>query len=375
MRQFRYRNRLVKPQKGVVIKIVSIIIAIIVFGIIIMVHEFGHFIAAKKSGVRVNEFAIGMGPKLFSKQHGETKYSLRLLPIGGYCSMECEDSSSEDERAFCKKSVAKRIIIVVAGALMNLILGFIFIVVMTSMSDTYASTTVSWFEDNASSQASGLQVGDKVTSINGMHIFTDTDFAYQLQSDKDGVFDMIVIRDGEKKELENVEFSMTESENKDGEKSSSLHIDFKVEPIERSFTSVVSQSWRRSVSYARLIWVSLGDLITGQYKINDLSGPVGIVSAISDVVSNETTESGINWSELFQNLFSMAALISINVGIFNLLPLPALDGGRLIFLIIEAIRRKPISPEKEGVVHFAGLALLMLLMLYVTFNDIVKLIG
>ncbi len=352
---------------------VSIIIAIIVFGIIIIVHEFGHFIAAKKSGVRVNEFAIGMGPKLFSKQYGETKYSLRLLPIGGYCSMEGEDKSSEDDRAFCKKSVTKRIIIVAAGALMNLVLGFIFIVIMTSMNDTYAGTTISWFEDNASSQASGLQVGDRVININGMHIFTDTDFAYQLQSDKDGIFDMTVIRDGEKKELKDIKFSMSENDN--GKKTSSLHIDFKVEPVERGIKSIASQSWRRSVSYARLIWVSLGDLLTGQYKINDLSGPVGIVTAISDVVSNETTDSGINWLELLQNLFSMAALISINVGIFNLLPLPALDGGRLIFLIVEGIRRKPVSPEKEGAVHFVGLALLMMLMLYVTFNDVVKLIN
>ena len=352
---------------------VGIIIAIIVFGIIIIVHEFGHFIAAKKSGVRVNEFAIGMGPKLFSKQYGETKYSLRLLPIGGYCSMEGEDKSSEDDRAFCKKSVTKRIIIVAAGALMNLVLGFIFIVIMTSMNDTYAGTTISWFEDNASSQASGLQVGDRVININGMHIFTDTDFAYQLQSDKDGIFDMTVIRDGEKKELKDIKFSMSENDN--GKKTSSLHIDFKVEPVERGIKSIASQSWRRSVSYARLIWVSLGDLLTGQYKINDLSGPVGIVTAISDVVSNETTDSGINWLELLQNLFSMAALISINVGIFNLLPLPALDGGRLIFLIVEGIRRKPVSPEKEGAVHFVGLALLMMLMLYVTFNDVVKLIN
>lgn len=354
---------------------VSIIIAILVFGIIIIVHEFGHFITAKKSGVKVNEFAIGMGPKLFSKQRGETKYSLRLLPIGGFCSMEGEDRTSEDSRAFCNKSVLKRILIVAAGALMNLILGFIFIVIMTSLSDTYASTTISWFEDDAASQMSGLQVGDRVTNINGMHIFTDTDFMYQLQSDKDGVFDMTVIRKGEKKNLKDVKFSITEAEGTNGNKTSSLHIDFKVAPIERSFMSIASQSWRRGISYARLIWVSLGDLITGQYKINDLSGPVGIVSAISDVVSNETTKSGINWKELLENLLSMAALISINVGIFNLLPLPALDGGRLIFLIIEGIRRKPVSPEKEGVVHFIGLALLMLLMLFVTFNDIIKLIN
>ncbi len=354
---------------------VSIIIAILVFGIIIIVHEFGHFIAAKKSGVKVNEFAIGMGPKILSKQYGETKYSLRLLPIGGYCSMEGEDSSSEDDRAFCKKSVLKRIIIVIAGAFMNLVLGFILIVVMTSITDVYASTTISWFEENASSESCGLQVGDRVVEINGSHIFTDTDFAYQLQSDKDGVFDMTVIRDGEKKNLKDIKFSIDENENDSGQMTSSLHIDFKVEPIERGYKSIASQSWRRSVSYARLIWVSLGDLITGQYKINDLSGPVGIVSAISDVVSNETTETGINWHDLLQNLLSMAALISINVGIFNLLPLPALDGGRLVFLIVEGIRRKPISPEKEGIVHFAGLALLMLLMLYVTFNDIIKLIN
>ncbi len=354
---------------------VSIIIAILVFGIIIIVHEFGHFITAKKSGVKVNEFAIGMGPKLFSKQHGETRYSLRLLPIGGYCSMEGEDRTSGDERAFCNKSVSKRIIIVAAGALMNLILGFIFIVIMTSLTDAYPSTKISWFEEDASSQQSGLQVGDRVININGMHIFTDTDFMYQLQSDKDGVFDMTVVRNGEKKNLKNVKFNIAEEKGANGKKSSSLHIDFKVAPIERGFFSIISQSWRRSVSYARLIWISLGDLITGQYKINDLSGPVGIVTAISDVVSNETTNSGINWTELFENLLSMASLISINVGIFNLLPLPALDGGRLIFLIVEGIRRKPVSPEKEGVVHFIGLALLMLLMLYVTFNDIFKLIN
>ena len=138
---------------------------------------------------------------------------------------------------------------------------------------------------------------------------------------------------------------------------------------------MVSQSWRRSVSYARLIWVSLGDLVTGQYKINDLSGPVGIVSAISDVVSNETTESGIDWTALLENLFSMAALISINVGIFNLLPLPALDSGRLNYKIIKSIKKKPVTTEKKTMVHFIGLALLMLLMLYVSFNDIIKLIG
>lgn len=342
----------------------KIIFALLIFEVIILIHEFGHFIVAKKCGVKVNEFAIGMGPALFKKQKGETLYAIRLFPIGGYCAMEGEDSDSSDERAFGKKSVPKKMAIVVAGIIMNLILGIILLIIYTSMSAPITSTTVSKFEENARSHQTGLEVGDKIISINGMRIFTDMDISYQFQNDEDAVFDMTVIRNGEKVKLEGVTFDSDEK---------SMHIDFFVKPVEANVGTVLSQSFRQAVTDARLIYISLGDLITGKYSIKDLSGPVGIVDVIGDVIEIETDEEkGIDWYALAEQMLSLGAFITINIGLFNLLPLPALDGGRLVFLIIEAIRKKPVPPEKEGMVHFIGLAALMLLMIVVTVSDITK---
>lgn len=342
----------------------KIIFALLIFEVIILIHEFGHFIVAKKCGVKVNEFAIGMGPALFKKQKGETLYAIRLFPIGGYCAMEGEDSDSSDERAFGKKSVPKKMAIVVAGIIMNLILGIILLIIYTSMSASITSTTVSKFEENARSHQTGLEVGDKIISINGMRIFTDMDISYQFQNDEDAVFDMTVIRNGEKVKLEGVTFDSDEK---------SMHIDFFVKPVEANVGTVLSQSFRQAVTDARLIYISLGDLITGKYSIKDLSGPVGIVDVIGDVIDSETDEEkGIDWYALAEQMLSLGAFITINIGLFNLLPLPALDGGRLVFLIIEAIRKKPVPPEKEGMVHFIGLAALMLLMIVVTVSDITK---
>ncbi len=343
---------------------VSIIIAILIFGIIIAIHEFGHFAVAKLSGVKVNEFSLGMGPCIFKKQKGETQYSIRVLPIGGYCAMEGEDAKSENERAFCNKSIPKRIAIVVAGAAMNLILGFVLLVVTTVINAPITTTQVNWFEDNAKSQSTGLQIGDEIVKCNGMTIFTDMDLSYQFQTDEDAKFDLVVKRDGEKIELNDVEFAKSDGV---------LHIDFKVKPQSANPLSVASYAVRKTLSYGRLIYISLGDLIGGTYHINDLSGPVGIVDAIGDVINNETKESSIDWAALIDSILSMAAFITINVGLFNLLPLPALDGGRLVFLIIEAVRGKPVKPEHEGMVHFIGIALLMILMVIVTFNDIKRL--
>lgn len=344
----------------------SIVLAILIFGLIIFIHELGHFAVAKFCGVKVNEFALGMGPRLLKFKKGETIYSLRAFPIGGFCAMEGEDSDSPDDRAFCKKAVWKRILIVVAGAFMNILLGFVLVVVMHSMEEKLTTTQVSWFEENALSHSTGLEIGDEIISVNGMKVFTDMDISYQFQNDEDGIFDMIVKRDGKKVELKNVEFL---------KQNGSLHIDFKVVPEDVTVGSVLKMSVKSTASYARLIWISLGDLITGHYKINDLSGPVGIVDSIGQVVESETSEEhGIDWAALADKLLYLGAFMTINVGIFNLLPLPALDGGRLIFLIIEAIRRKPVKPEHEGMVHFIGLALLMLLMLFITFNDILRII-
>ncbi|MBR4622280.1 MAG: site-2 protease family protein [Ruminococcus sp.] len=346
----------------------KIIFALLIFEVIIVLHELGHFVAAKACGVKVNEFAIGMGPAIIKKKKGETLYAWRILPIGGYCAMEGEDANSSDDRAFNKKSLPKRMIIVLAGITMNLILGFILLIIYTVMDAPITSTTVSRFEnDTAVSHSTGLEVGDEIIEVNGMHIFTDLDLGYQFQKDEDGVFDMVVIRDGEKKELKDVKFDTQDNK---------LHIDFYVEPVEATPSTVLSYSFRHTITDGRLIYITLIDLVRGKYSIRDLSGPVGIVDVIGDVIESETTEEqGINWHELTIQMLNLAAFITINIGLFNLLPLPALDGGRLIFLIIEAIRGKPVPPEKEGMVHLIGMAALLLLMVIVTVSDIMKLFG
>ncbi|MBR4554581.1 MAG: site-2 protease family protein [Ruminococcus sp.] len=344
----------------------KILIAILIFEIIIVIHEFGHFIVAKMCGVKVNEFSIGLGPAIFKKQKGETLYALRIVPFGGYCAMEGEDKDSDDDRSFNKKSVPKRMAIVLAGIVMNLILGFVLLVIYTVVTAPITSTTVSKFDsETARSHVTGLEAGDEIVSINGMHIFTDMDMSYQFQNDEDSVFEMEVIRNGEKIKLENVAFDI---------KDEKMHIDFYVKPIEANFFTVTSYAFRHTVTDGRLIYITLIDMITGKYSLRDLSGPVGIVNVIGDVIDSETDEEkGIDWSGLMQQMLSLAAFITINIGLFNLLPLPALDGGRLIFLIIEAIRRKPVPPEKEGMVHLIGMAALLLLMAIVTVSDVLKL--
>ena len=343
----------------------SIVIAILVFGFIIAIHELGHFAVAKACHIRVNKFAIGMGPAILKKQWGETEYSLRLFPIGGFCSMEGEDTESADDRAFCKKKVLPRIAVVVAGAIMNLFLGLILVIITTCMSDAITSTTVSSFrkgtEGNAvsTSDTCGLQVGDRFVEINGMHVFTASDISYKLGYTDADEFDLVVERDGQKVTLENVKFYNTETTGR---------LDFTVYAQEKTIPSVLSYSVRETISVGRMIWIGLFDLITGKYGMHDLSGPVGIVGAIGDAASY-----GETFVEHLTSLLSLMTMLTINVGIFNLLPLPALDGGRLLFLLIEGVRRKPVKPEHEGMVHLVGMALLLLLMLVVTFNDITKL--
>ncbi len=342
----------------------TIVIAILVFCVIIIIHELGHFIAAKLCGIQVNEFALGMGPVILRKQGKETAYVIRLLPIGGSVSMEGEDGTSDNPRAFNRKPIWQRMIVIVAGAVMNLVLGFFVVMISLGMTENIATTTVSSFREQAVSSQQ-LMVGDRITKIDGLSIFTSSDIIYKLQSgtekNADGnlVFDFTVERSGEKVALNDVQFTTTANE--DG--TSSIYFDFTVQPMEKTVINMISESFRESCSTGRLIIMSLIDMLRGRYGINDLSGPVGVVQVVSQSVSYD-------WSIFF----SVVSLITINVGVFNLLPIPALDGCRFLFLIIEAIRRKPIKPEVEGMVHFAGFALLMLLMLVVTFNDIARLV-
>lgn len=345
-------------------KVWPFLVAILFFGLLISIHELGHFTFAKLFKVKVNEFSLGMGPAIFKKKKGETTYALRILPIGGYVSMEGEDEESQDENAFNRKKVWQKFIIVAAGAIMNLILGVVIVATCLSMDDLIGTNQILKFQENAISQQTGLQEGDKIIEIDGHRVFSDMDISFLMTRSDDGVFDMTVRRDGEKVELSGVTF---ETRKKDG--YTLITYDFVILGEKTGFFNVLTNSFKQTASIARLVWLSLFDLVTGKFGLSDLSGPVGTVNIIADVTSS-AVESRAN----LISALTLMAFISVNIGVFNLLPLPALDGGRLFFLAIEGIRRKPINPKYEGYVHGAGLALLLLLMLVVTFNDIVNLI-
>ena len=350
-------------------KILGIVFAVLIFEMIIVIHEFGHFIVAKKNGVKVNEFAIGMGPAIFKKQKGDTLYALRVFPIGGYCAMEGEDVGSDSEGAFCKKSTPRKIAIVIAGIVMNLLLGFVLQLINTSISGPISTTTVArFYEDAVSNSEGGLRENDKIVSVNGMRIFTQMDIVYQFRNDEDGMFAMEVIRDGHRVKLDSVPFTLR------GGNAESLYIDFMVKPQELNPMTAVSESFRQMLTNGRLIYLSLFDMIRGKYSLKEISGPVGIVEQIDEVIDSRTDEqTGIDWAALSQDMLFLGSFISTNIGLFNLLPLPALDGGRLIFLLIELVRRKPVEPKYEGAVHLVGMAVLLCFMLVVTVSDITKL--
>ena len=343
-------------------KVWPILFAIVFFGIIIASHELGHFAFAKLFGVRVNQFAIGMGPAIWKKQKGETEYSLRLLPIGGFCAMEGEDGDSEDERAFFKKKVWQRMIIVAAGAIVNLIIGFLIVLVMLSQENLIGTTQINTFYENAATKQSGLLEKDEILEINGRRVYSQYDLGFLLSRDKDSNVDFVVRRDGQKTEVKNVHFDTKTAE--DG--TEIMVYDFIIVGVKPSFLSVMRYGFRETVSIGRIVWISLFDLVTGRYGFKDLSGPIGTVGMIAQV-TQEAVRTDLT------PILTILALISINIGIFNLLPIPALDGGRLFFLLIEGIFRKPINRKYEGWIHAVGLVLLMALMLAISFSDILKL--
>ncbi len=324
------------------------------FLLLIFIHEFGHFIAAKLVGVRVNEFAIGFGPKLIKWKKGETLYSINLVPFGGYCAMEGEDEKSEDSRAFCNKKAWQRGIVIVAGAVFNLLLGFIIIGVTLIPGERFTTTTVSQFTENAVSAEHGLKEGDRIIEVDGRRIFTTYDLSYTFTGVQDGALDMVVVRDGKKVELDDVKFATEEVDGIDY-----VSVDFFVEGKDKTVLSFISETVKTTFSYVRVVWFSLLDLIAGKYGLSAVSGPVGVTAAIGSAVKQNIL-----------NLFPMLALITVNLGIFNLLPLPALDGGRLLFILIEIIFRKPVPEKYESLVHTIGFILLLALMVLIAAKDI-----
>lgn len=340
----------------------QIILAILAFGMLVIVHEFGHFITAKRGGVQVNEFWIGMGPTLLKKQHNGTLYCLKLLPFGGACVMEGEDSESDNDRAFGKASLPRRMLIVAAGALMNFLIGFLIVLAVIQPNGPNGGYIVSTIDsiDPASTAAAegGLQAGDEILEVDGYNILLRSDFEMALSRGMDTTYEVVVRRDGEKVTLPAVVLEAT-IEGEDGRKM--IGLTFAEQPD--SIGMHVNMAVRTSLNYARLVWVSLGMLVSGQVGVDQLSGPVGVASVMATTASYSISA-----------FLQLVAFISINLGVMNLLPLPALDGGRLVFLIIEGIRRKPVPAKYEGYIHAAGLMLLLALMVYVTGQDIVRLI-
>ncbi len=336
--------------------LIDVLLTVLVFAVIIIIHEGGHFLMARLMGIRVNEFAAGMGPKLFSRKRGDTVYSLRAFPIGGFCAMEGEQDDSTDENAFCNKPVWRRILVVAAGALMNLLLGFLIILVMTITTPQLESKTVSAVGEQSAVAAAGLQPGDILDSVNGNKLFIANDFFTELSRSNNGIATVGIWRDGEYMELKDIDFTVEE----DGVKK--LYVGFSVYELEKNPFSVLGYAAGWTVSTGRLIFSSLIDLFSGKYSITDFSGPVGTSAVISQV-----RQTGM------RNFFFLVAFMTINVGLFNLLPIPALDGGRLVFLLIEAVRRKPVNPKYENAIHLVSFFLLLGFIVLITYNDILKL--
>ena len=414
-------------------KVWPFLVAILFFGLIIFIHEFGHFIFAKAFGVKVNEFALGMGPTLLKKQGKETLYALHLFPIGGYCAMEGEDESSEDARAFCNKKLWQRIIIVAAGATFNIILGILICTCLVGTEKYVGTPEILQFHESAvSNTEGGLQAGDRILKIDGKHVFSDEDISFLMLRNNTGVYDMTVRRGEETVHLPNVHFAVRTGGNFSYDKTNVISdlsakmkraglkngdvilkvngetvtdnvslskaiqkdddhvIDYTVRRGEETLTvekvkmatvtmfdfillgkeknvgNVLGGGVKYALSMSRMVYLSLFDLLRGHYGLNELAGPIGTVSVIADMAQESVKSADLT------GLFSIMALITINIGLFNLLPIPALDGGRLFFMLIELVARRPVPAKYENWIHAAGMVLLLIFMAVVSASDLWK---
>ena len=363
--------------------IITILAALLVFSAVIAIHEFGHFAVAKLCGIQVNEFSIGMGPVLWKKNHKGTQYSLRALPVGGFVALEGEESpeSQQAETAHTVQEqpapeteasvqptgiplneapVWQRALVMVAGAVMNFVLGFVVLVfLIAAQNEPITSKTIYAIQDGALCGQTGLQAGDKVLAVNGRRCFVANDILYELVRTRSYSADFTVLRDGQKVQLPGVQFDTWQDEK--GE--THMSIGFSVYGLEKTPGNVLREAGNSVLYYGRIVFTSLIDLLRGRESINNLSGPVGIVSAIGQAAS-------YGW----QDLLELLALITVNLGILNLLPFPALDGGKVVFLVIEGVTGHAVPEKLQSVLTLATFGLLFGLMIFATYNDILRLI-
>jgi len=332
--------------------VTTILYAILMFSVLIFVHEFGHFASAKAFGIKVNKFALGMGPVLLKKQKGETEYSLRVFPIGGFCAMEGEDEDSDDERAFNNKKAWQKIIVVCAGSFMNLLLAIILMIIVMFYIGT-PSTTVDEIVADSPAMTAGLQSGDEIIALDGNPVKNWRDISDYLTSTKEKTVTLTVTRDGQELQLTS---AFTESS--DGRQT----IGF-IPKLARNPASAVGDGLTATYNMGKMMLDVIRQLFTGDVSIKELSGPVGIV-----YMTGMTVKAGL------VNFVYFMALLSLNLAIINMLPLPALDGGRLLFIFARKITGKAITDDMEGKIHFIGIMLLFGLMIYITWNDIVRFI-
>ncbi len=346
----------------------TILFAILLFSLLVFIHELGHFVAAKLSGVQVNEFAIFMGPALVKWERGGTLYAIRCIPFGGYCAMEGEDGDSDNPRAFTRAAWWKRLIILSAGAFMNFVMGLVLLVVVYLPAQQMIVPEIALIEEGCLlAGEDGLQVGDRFLSVDGRKVYVQSDFTMLLGM-KDGDYhDLEILRNGEKIILENFRMQRAEFPNEDG--SVSLRYGFSFDIKDMTVGDKLKNVWYTAVDYIRVTWLSLGMLVSGKAGMADVSGPVGIVQQMTETAAQSATTFAA-----VMNLLNFGAMISVNLAVMNLLPIPALDGGRVVGVLlttaVEGVTKKKLDPKYEGYIHGAGMILLLGLMAVILFKDV-----
>ena len=346
----------------------SVLFAILLFSFLIFIHELGHFAAAKLSGVQVNEFSMFMGPVLWKKQVGETLYSVRLIPIGGFCAMEGEDADTDNPRSFQRAAWWKRLIILVAGAAMNFLVGVVLMFIVYMPAQAVVEPVIASFEEFCTIDgAEGLQVGDRILEVDGEKIFVQSDFSLILTLNPGDIHDLVVQRNGRKITIPDLRMEKHAVTREDGSTQMLFGMNFTLQEL--TFGGKVRYAWYQCLDTVRMVRLSLQMIFTGQAGLSDMSGPVGIVQQMSDVADASPTA-----LDALMNMLYFGAFIAINLAVMNLLPIPALDGGRIVGVLIttgvEAVTRKKIDPKYEGYLHGAGMIFLLGIMALVMFKDI-----